>query len=127
MSGHTDLDILELLPMCGLSGASFDLEDSGCSQVLLGPVLFMNLFWLGAFFETKISRKTFCMFLFPICLFFQRTQSSGHKKENYVKVRSKCKDTVTLLGESPLEPALPTYLQPSSPCRSVALNEINLQ
>lgn len=60
----------------------------GCSQVLLGPVFFVNLFWLEAFFETKISRKTFCTFLFPICLFSQRTQSSGHKKENSVKVRS---------------------------------------
>lgn len=67
------------------------------------------------------------MFLFPICLFFQRTQSSGRKTENYVKVRSKCKDTVTRLGENPLEPALPACLQPSSPCRFVALNEINLQ
>lgn len=78
-------------------------------------------------FETKISRKTFCTFLFPMCLFFQRTQSSGHKKENYLNVRSKYKDTVPRLGENPLEPTLLACLQPSSPCRSVALNEMNLQ
>lgn len=87
----------------------------------------LGLFWLGAFFETKISRKTFCTFLSPLCLFFQRTQSSGHKKEKYLKVRSKSKGTATRLGENPLEPALLACLQPCSPCRSVALDEMNLQ
>lgn len=83
---------------------------------------------LGADWEFSLKAELegiyFCTFLIPIHPFIQRSQPSSHKKEKYVKVQRKGRNTATLFGEDAARGALLAALPPRG---SSALNEINLQ
>lgn len=58
---------------------------------------------LGADWELSLKPELegiyFCTFLFPVPLFFQRTQPSSHKKGKYAKVGRKGRNTAPLFRE----------------------------